>query len=145
MVAASRNRFNRFLLPAILLGTAALFIWFLGPDSAEKVQINNTMYLDRIARVIFAYEKRHGHVASDPDEALADGAETLPNRGDFYGGPLSYARACDSAFFMQASTLKLYYAQGKRVSRQDFVTWVHSHPDGTNDRQPDLWLQTYGF
>jgi hypothetical protein len=125
------------------IAAAILLAWLFWPDSASKARRNNEAYLDHIASVIHRYQQRHGQVPRSIDEALEDANETLPHRGDYYGKSLSYASACASAFLLRASNLELLYANGQRVTRNVFITWVRSHPSRGED--PDDWLVTYGF
>jgi hypothetical protein len=134
------KRSKRLTFFACVLAWAA---WALWPVSPERARANNEAYLERIARILCAFRARHGHVPESIEAALADSGQKLPNRGDYYGGTLWHVPAGDSAFFLRTSNVELCYADCRRVSREEFVAWVRSHPDSKID--PADWLQVYGF
>jgi hypothetical protein len=129
-----------FFFVAATVGAAT---WALLPDSPDRARENNDAYLQHIAHILCEFQHRRGRSPVSIDEALKDSGQTLPNRGDFYGHDLAYIPASNSAFFLRAPNVELYFTDCRRVSRTDFIEWVRSHADGKAD--PELWLESYGF
>jgi len=60
------------------------------PHSPVGCQRNVAYLQDRLGPIVLAYAERHGTLPAGFDLALQESGETLPRRGDYYGGPLTY-------------------------------------------------------
>jgi hypothetical protein len=125
----SKQYLSLYICLFCLFTITGLAVWILWPDSPEKAEAHNELYLRQIAGMACKFRERHGRVPESIDELLKDGSGTLSHRGDFYGGKLLYQRACNSAFYLRTSNVKLYYANCFSVSKTEFSAWVRSHPD----------------
>jgi hypothetical protein len=83
-------------------GATILALLVLGLETQTANREKNNEYLERLARIVIAYEQANGAVPESFDTALEASAEVLPNRGDADGNPIRYARRGDHAFSVRS-------------------------------------------
>ncbi|MHA3773915.1 hypothetical protein ACXR0O_20480 [Verrucomicrobiota bacterium sgz303538] len=140
-MTSKRRKKLRYALLAV--GVIAAGVWLFVPESPEQRIANNTAYLERLAGMVCAFRKAHGHLPQSFEQAHEYSGERLPNRGDYYGKGYLYARIVDSAFFFRASNVELCYVDCHKVSRAEFVEHVRS--SGETGADTDFILELYGF